>query len=95
LWDVNALEQFKEILAYLSEQSGQAAKIVKDAILERIERIRHNPFIFEFDKLKSLPNEEFRAFVVFSYRVTYQVKEQKKEIRILRVRHTSREPHGY
>ncbi|MBK6987032.1 MAG: type II toxin-antitoxin system RelE/ParE family toxin [Bacteroidetes bacterium] len=45
--------------------------------------------------MKESPNEDFRAFVVFSYRVTYQIKSDKKEIRVLRIRHTSREPFGY
>jgi len=47
------------------------------------------------DKLKESPNKDFRAFVVYSYRLTYQIKIDAKEIRVLRVRHTSREPLGY
>jgi len=95
VWDTNALKLFKEILAYLEEQSDQAPKIVKKAIIERVGFIKNNPLICELDKLKDDPNKEFRAFVVFSYRVTYQVKLDINEIRILRVRHTSREPLGY
>jgi plasmid stabilization system protein ParE len=95
IWDVDALSQFKEILTYLGEQSKQAPKILKKAILERINQIKHNPLICESDKLKSPTDEDFRAFIVFSYRITYQIKLDKKEIRILRLRHTSREPLGY
>jgi hypothetical protein len=47
------------------------------------------------DKLKEPLNKNFRAFVVYSYRVTYQINMEAKEIRILRIRHTSREPLGY
>jgi hypothetical protein len=36
VWDVEALNHFKEILTYLEEQSSQAPKIVKKAILDRI-----------------------------------------------------------
>lgn len=95
VWDIEAFNQFKEILTYLEEQSRQAPKIVKKAILDRISQIKNNPLICESDKLKSPTDKNFRAFIVFSYRVTYQIKIETKEIRILRVRHTSREPLGY
>ena len=71
------------------------AGIVKSAIIARLDLIKTNPLICELDKLKDSPNKEFRAFVVFSYRVTYQIKNDSKEIRVLRIRHTSREPLGY
>jgi plasmid stabilization system protein ParE len=95
IWDRKALDHFKDILTYLEKQSKQAPKIVKDAILSRIDVIKTNPLISELDKLKDSPNKDCRAFVVFSYRVTYQIKSDAKEIRVLRIRHTSREPLGY
>lgn len=95
IWDRKALDHFKYILTYLEKQSRQAPKIVKDAIISRLDVIKTNPLIAELDKLKDSPNKDFRAFVVFSYRVTYQIKSDAKEIRVLRVRHTSREPLGY
>ena len=95
VWDRKALDHFKEILTYLGKQSNQAPKIVRDAILTRLDIIKTDPLICEPDKLKSPSDKEFRAFIVFSYRVTYQVKSDVKEIRILRIRHTSREPFGY
>ncbi|MBP7168578.1 MAG: type II toxin-antitoxin system RelE/ParE family toxin [Bacteroidia bacterium] len=95
IWDRKALDHFKVILIYLEKQSQQAPGIVKSAILSRLSLIRKNPLISEVDKLKDSPNKDFRAFVVFNYRVTYQVKSDEKEIRILRVRHTSQEPIGY
>ena len=95
IWDRKALDHFKDILSYLEKQSQQAPKIVKDAILSRLNVIKTNPLIAELDKLKDVPNKDFRAFVVYSYRVTYQIKSDTKEIRVLRIRHTSREPLGY
>jgi plasmid stabilization system protein ParE len=95
VWDSNALDHFKEILSYLSKQSEQAPSIVKTAIFDRLKVIRKNPLVTESDKLKDPTDKDYRAFVVFSYRVTYQINSKKKEIRILRVRHTSREPLGY
>jgi addiction module RelE/StbE family toxin len=95
VWDNNALTDFKDILNYLSKRSEHAPKIIKNAILDRLEIIKTNPLICESDKLRSKPNDSFRAFIVYSYRITYQIKTEIKEIRIIRVRHTSREPLGY
>ena len=95
IWDRIALDYFKEIPDYLSKQSSQVSGIVKEGVLFRLNEIRKNALIFETDKLKDKPNKDFRAFVMYSYRITYQIKADTKEIRIIRIRHTSREPLGY
>jgi plasmid stabilization system protein ParE len=95
IWDRIALDHFKEILDLLSKQSSQAPKIVREGVLSRLDEMKRNPLIFELDKLKDHPNNEFRAFVIYNYRITYQIKVETKEIRVLRIRHTSQEPFGY
>ena len=95
IWDRIALDHFKDILEFLSKQSFQAPKIVKDGVLSRLDDVKKNALIFELDKLKDTPNKEFRAFVIYSYRITYQIKVDTREIRVIRIRHTSREPLGY
>lgn len=40
--------------------------------------------------LKDNPNDELRAFVIYKYRIIYQIKEAIKEIRVIRISHTSR-----
>ncbi len=50
--------------------------------------------MYEKDKLKNPPDRSFRAFLVFNYRISYQVKTDLNEIRIVRIRHTGREPIG-
>lgn len=95
IWDRIALDDFKDILDFLSKQSSQAPKIVREGVLSRLNEIKTNPLIFELDKLKDGPNKEFRAFVIYNFRITYQIKVAINEIRILRIRHTSREPFGY
>lgn len=95
IWDKNALDHLKEILTYLGKQSEQAPKIVKEGIISRLTLIKTNPLICELDKLNDSSVKEYRAFIVFSYRVTYQISSATKEIRVLRIRHTSREPLGY
>lgn len=95
IWDRIALNDFKDILDFLAKQSPQAPKIVRKGVFSRLSEIQKNPFIFEIDKLKDDSNKEFRAFVIYNFRITYQIKEMTKEIRILRIRHSSREPLGY
>lgn len=95
IWERKALEEFKTILTYLHNQSLNASRIVKLKMLDRVELLKSNPRLAEADKLKSHPNSNFHAFVVFSYRLTYQIIEQEKLIRILRIRHTSKEPLNY
>lgn len=95
IWDRIALDHFKDILKFLSKQSSQAPNIVKDGVLSRLDDVKKNALIFELDKLKDTPTKEFRAFVIYSYRITYQIKIDSREIRIIRIRHTGREPLGY
>jgi predicted transcriptional regulator len=45
IWDRKALNHFKEILTYLAKQSKLAPKIVKTAIISRLEIIKRNPGI--------------------------------------------------
>lgn len=95
IWDTNALYHLKEILIYLEKQSSRAPKIVKSEIIKRLELIKTNPLVFEIDRLKEPKNKNYRAFVVFSYRISYKINSNTNEILILRIRHTSREPLGY
>jgi plasmid stabilization system protein ParE len=94
-WDNEAISQLKEILIYLDKKSINAARIVKYAILEQLELLKTNPGLAQVDRLKSKSNLNFHAFVVYSYRVTYQIINDNNLIRILRIRHTSKEPLNY
>lgn len=95
VWDTEALEHFKEILTFLSKRSAHAPSIVKSAVLSHLEAVSINPLICGIDKLNTHQNKTFRAFVVYSYRVTYQIVLDQNQIRVLRIRHTSREPMEY
>jgi hypothetical protein len=54
--------------------------------------IRQKSYTIIWDRIAL---DHFRAFVIYNYRITYQVKEAAKEICILRIRYTSREPLEY
>ncbi|MBA4304760.1 MAG: type II toxin-antitoxin system RelE/ParE family toxin [Sphingobacteriaceae bacterium] len=94
-WDAEATAQLEDILAFLAKRSHIAPRIVKVAVFDRVKELQHMPFQAEPDELRRPTNNFFRAVVVFSYRITYQIVPEANEIRILRIRHTSREPLNY
>lgn len=93
IWSDQAARHYHDIMEYLSEESPEALPIVGNALLDLIESLAtaydHHPP----DRFKKRNNGTYKAAVVFSYRVSYLVTD--KEVYILRVRHTSREPLGY
>ena len=93
VWDKKAILQMEEVYEYLKERSLQSANKVRKSIKETIQKLPKHPEIYPIDRLKNKNDGSFRAFEIYSYRITYRVVE--KEIRILRVRHTSREPLDY
>ena len=93
VWDKEAILQMEEVYEYLKERSLQSANKVRKSIKKTIQQLPKHPEIYPLDRLKKDDKNEHRAFEKYSYRITYRVKE--KEIRILRVRHTSREPLDY
>ncbi len=93
VWDKVALNHLKDIYDYLKTGDKVFAKEVKDTILKTAKELVVNPNLYEQDRFKSDNDGSFRAFVKFKYRVAYKITED--QIRILRVRHTSREPIEY
>ena len=73
VWDKVALDHFSDILDYLQTKSDDAPAIVLDTVLDRLDQLSGNPLLVEVDRLKTPKDENFRAFVVFSYRVNYQI----------------------
>lgn len=93
IWDTKAFDDFKEILFYLSKQSNEAPQLIKKGVKKSVDIIKINPFVFEPDDLKINNDGTYRAFIVYSYRISYRIVENR--ILILRIRHTSRKPLEY
>lgn len=93
VWDKEAILQMEKVYEYLKERSLQSANKVRKSIKETVRELPKHSEIYGLDRFKMDNANEHRAFEKYSYRVTYRVKE--KEIRILRVRHTSRIPLEY
>lgn len=90
IWGKLALKQLNKAYNHIKKDSLQAAKKVRDEIIEITENLPNNPEIYPLDKYRKNNNGSIRFFEKYRYRVAYQIK--KESIKILRVRHTSREP---
>ncbi len=93
IWRKGALSHLKKNYNYIKKQSPESAKKVRDTIFDMTQDLKHNPEIYSLDKYRKNNKGDIRAFEKFNLRVAYQVT--KKQIRIIRVRHTSRDPLEY
>jgi plasmid stabilization system protein ParE len=93
IWNTDALASFKEALTYIKSESPQGAEIVKLTVLNSLQLIKANPKVFPKDQLKDYNDGSYRAYSIYSYRITYKINET--QIQILRFRHSSREPFDY
>ena len=92
-WDRQALRQFNKAILFIAEDSVQNAENVRAEIIEKIEALLPNPEKHPLDKYKLDNDGNYRAFELHRLRIAYFVGTEI--IRVLRVRHTSREPQEY
>lgn len=92
-WDKIALKQFVAAIEYIKKDSIQNAEKFHSEIVSKIEAIPFNPEKFPADRYKLNNNGLYRAFESNHFRIAYYIAPDK--IRILRMRHTSREPRNY
>ena len=90
IWTKTALNQLQEIYFYLLEtsKSESIASRVTDTLFDSTEILKHSWEIYERDEMKIPKSDEYRAYEIFSYRISYKIEDLS--IIILRVRHTSR-----
>jgi plasmid stabilization system protein ParE len=89
-WNKNALIQLVKAIDYIELDSIQNAAVVKTAIFAAIENLKKQPEKYSPDKYKLNNDGSFRAFELHHYRISYRCFEN--EIRIIRIRHTKRNP---
>jgi len=92
-WDKHALKQFNKAILHIAEDSIQNAENVRIDILVKIDELLSHPEKYPLDKYKLENDGYYRAFELHRLRVAYFVGMDV--IRILRVRHTSREPQNF
>lgn len=92
-WSEDARQQLKAAYNYIKEDSPQNAKKIRSDIANIASSLSLNPHKYPRDKYKLANDGSYRAFEKHKYRIVYRVLD--KEIRILRIRHTSMEPKNY
>ena len=93
VWTKRSQQHMREAYDYICEDSPKNALKVIEDIIAAIGKTTVNPEIYAIDKCKSTNDGSYRAFEIHKYRITYRITANT--IRILRVRHTSREPKLY
>lgn len=89
-WTRTAIKQFEAAVAYIALDSITNAEKVSEDILNDLDKSVKNPEFFPRDKYKQNNDCSYRAFEKHRYRIAYRFTGNV--IRVLRVRHTSREP---
>lgn len=91
--DAEAKQSLRDAYEYIRTQSLQNAEKVRSGILDSIKMLGSNPEMYPPDKYRNDHDKSFRAYELYSYRITYYFS--KDEIRILRIRHTKMNPVNY
>lgn len=92
-WSDEASTHFYELLGYLYSESDRAISVVGNAILDGVKKLAIHATAHPLDRFKKHNDGNYRAFIVYSYRISYYI--DGAIIYILRIRHTSREPLEY
>lgn len=93
VWSNSAKAELKKAFEYIALDSLQNAQIVRDNLIDATIELVENPEKHPLDKFKTENDGTWRACEVCHYRVSYRIL--KNEIRIVRMRHTSRSPLTY
>lgn len=92
VWTKTAQNQLEDIYFYLLDvsKSERIPEKVVETIYTSATILKSNWEIYELDEMKSNNDGNYRAFEIYSYRISYKITENF--IYILRIRHTSRNP---
>ena len=80
-------------IEYIEHDSPKNAEKVKADIFTTIKKLLTHPDFLAPDKYKLSNDGSFRAFEVQIFRIAY--RSLKNEIRIIRIKHTKRNPRKY
>ena len=93
VWTKRSQQHMRQAYDYISGDSIQNAIKVLEDIVAAVNKANTNPEFYGPDKYKQNNDGSYRAFEKHRYRIAYRFIG--KVIRVLRVRHTSREPKIY
>lgn len=83
-------QHLKAAYDHINEDSPQNAIKVVEGIAKAMNKAINNPEFYGPDKYKINNDGSYRAFEKYHYRIAYRYS--KNIIRVLRIRHTKREP---
>lgn len=93
VWTKRSQIHMKLVFEYISKDSHQNAVKFLEDIVAAVNKAIPNPEFYSADKYKINNDGSYRAFEKHHYRIAYRFTGNI--IRVLRVRHTSREPKDY
>jgi addiction module RelE/StbE family toxin len=93
VWSNSAKAELKKAFDYITLDSLQNAQMVKDTLISLTIDLPENPEKHPLDKFKKHNDGSWRAFEKCHYRISYRILEN--QIRIVRMRHTSKSPLNY
>lgn len=93
IWSPGAKRSLKKAFEFIKQDSPQNADKFLAELLSTADQIAEHPEMFLPDKYKVENDGSWRVFEKYHYRISYRIL--KTEIRIIRVRHTSRSPKQY
>ncbi len=93
VWRKSARLYLEKAIDYIRQDSVKNADIVAKAILASIDKASRFPEHFPPDKYKHNNTGSFRAFEIYSFRVSFFTNAET--IRIVRIRHTKQKPLNY
>ena len=90
IWTKEAKDELRKAFLYIRMSSLQNAEMVRDDIINATIVLAKHPEKHALDKFKTDNDGTWRAFEKYHYRVSYRITPN--EIRIVRLRHTSKSP---
>lgn len=92
VWTETAQNQLEEIYFYILENSKSftVSDKVIDTIVDAVSILKSHWEIYKVDEMKRPKDENYRAFEIYSYRISYKITANI--IYIIRIRHSSRSP---
>ncbi|WP_276502398.1 type II toxin-antitoxin system RelE/ParE family toxin [Terrimonas pollutisoli] len=93
VWSKRAKPDLQKAYEYIAQDSLESAVKVRDELIDISIELSRHPEMFPPDKYKTNNDGNWRAFEKYHYRISYRV--MPTEIRVARMRHTSRSPRKY
>lgn len=95
VWTETAQEQLQDIYFYILEESKSfsiADKVI-DVIVESVTILSKKWEIYEIDEMRLPKAPDYRAYEIYSYRISYKITDNS--IFIIRIRHAMRNPKSF